>query len=769
MTPAILLTILCIFNSACNKETAAADSRDVYVFQNPSYIPDEAVSWDALFALFRNGKCEDYNKSTTLEDSPRYHLSGAERIAAFASSSRDNLVFGKEKSGGMASEYFVRAKDPDKSIPQAIAGVHLVHADEEFSKIEVAPITAGISFRIKNAPEELQNIRISMPSTSDTYYFESEVFENNSGIDGISFDLKDKAVEYRCFPMTGLPEGGWTLDAELSFINGACSASFPVYREIKAGDEVTVSIDFGKLDSENKYTIIYEYSNKYLKDISADSKDFASYVNPDKAFVDKNIYYNVYFQKPDGSWKSAEVRNALCSDSYIKHGQIWNDWDNSKSLRDTMCFSIFENDFTGPVKIRVQRRRGGSFDKVEVRPSNYGIAVTECGDNTIEFTLPSFEKRKVSVEFDGDRQHNLFLLPNRPDPDKPTEISSDVLYYGPGEHEAGKITLRSNQTLYIDYGATVYGNVVVAGDNCTIAGNGVLSGEHLKHWGETYSNGEMLILCNPYHTPVRTNLTVKDVTMIDSPSWTLTAYNYDGITIDGINMICWTLNGDGIDIVCSKNVEIMNCMLRNYDDNITIKVHHGGQPESDTFDVHIHDNLIWNDYARGIVIGPEAGNNKFSDGCLHDILVEDCVILQNARSSGYSDLRAGIAIGQFASPDYAASWNPKGGTANPIRDITFRNIFFDSIHKSGRNIAILQNVDDPEGSTYMENITFENISVKSAAGSTLSTFLVIPNQHKIKGLHIINTTVDGKKLGVEDIGGDFFVRGTLSSVEVDFK
>lgn len=359
MTPAILLTILCIFNSACNKETAAADSRDVYVFQNPSYIPDEAVSWDALFALFRNGKCEDYNKSATLEDSPRYHLSGAERIAAFASSSRDNLVFGKEKSGGMAPEYFVRAKDPDKSIPQAIAGVHLVHADEEFSKIEVAPITAGISFRIKNAPEELQNIRISMPSTADTYYFESEVFENNSGTDGISFDLKDKTVEYRCFPMTGLPEGGWTLDAELSFINGACSASFPVYREIKAGDEVTVSIDFGKLDSENKYTIIYEYSNKYLKDISADSKDFASYVNPDKAFVDKNIYYNVYFQKPDGSWKSAEVRNALCSDSYIKHGQIWNDWDNSKSLRDTMCFSIFENDFTGPVKIRVQRRRGG--------------------------------------------------------------------------------------------------------------------------------------------------------------------------------------------------------------------------------------------------------------------------------------------------------------------------------------------------------------------------------------------------------------------------
>lgn len=55
-----------------------------------------------------------------------------------------------------------------------------------------------------------------------------------------------------------------------------------------------------------------------------------------------------------------------------------------------------------------------------VRPSAYGITTKEsASSNTVEFTLPAYEKRKVSVEFDGDRYHNLFLMPSRPDTRKP--------------------------------------------------------------------------------------------------------------------------------------------------------------------------------------------------------------------------------------------------------------------------------------------------------------------------------------------------------------
>ena len=112
-------------------------------------------------------------------------------------------------------------------------------------------------------------------------------------------------------------------------------------------------------------------------------------------------------QQKDGTWKEVDVHYALCSDGPNHHTAIWNDWNNSKGLRDTMSFVNFTHDFDAPIKIRVQKKK--SFGKVEVRPSTYGIVPVSVGNNTIEFTLPNWEKRKISVEFDGDRYHNLMI------------------------------------------------------------------------------------------------------------------------------------------------------------------------------------------------------------------------------------------------------------------------------------------------------------------------------------------------------------------------
>lgn len=66
--------------------------------------------------------------------------------------------------------------------------------------------------------------------------------------------------------------------------------------------------------------------------------------------------------------------------------------------------------------------------------TSVGVRVTtkeSASSNTVEFTLPAYEKRKVSVEFDGDRYHNLFLMPSRPDTRKPAVSGGNVSYYGP--------------------------------------------------------------------------------------------------------------------------------------------------------------------------------------------------------------------------------------------------------------------------------------------------------------------------------------------------
>lgn len=163
----------------------------------------------------------------------------------------------------------------------------------------------------------------------------------------------------------------------------------------------------------------------------------------------KNGFYRVSVLSDNG-WEALSVHKTLCSDAK-NHSNIWNDWSNSKALRDTMSYCIYQSDFSAPVKFRVKNLRS-SFSSVSIRPSIYGIETTRVDANTIEFTIPSYGKHKVSVEFDGDRQHNLFLYGVKPDPDKPVASSANVKYYGPGEYTVGKIKLSAGETLYVDYG-----------------------------------------------------------------------------------------------------------------------------------------------------------------------------------------------------------------------------------------------------------------------------------------------------------------------------
>lgn len=153
--------------------------------------------------------------------------------------------------------------------------------------------------------------------------------------------------------------------------------------------------------------------------------------------------YKVSIQDDKSDWRSVEVRNALVS-SFSKHPQIWNDWENQKALRDTMSYALFTHHFKRNVKVRIEP--GFQFDKVEIRPVSYGIEYKKV-DGGIEFELVN-ASQKVSVEFDGDRAENLFLFPDLPDMDKPDKNESNVLYYGPGQHDVGCIVMKSNQTLY---------------------------------------------------------------------------------------------------------------------------------------------------------------------------------------------------------------------------------------------------------------------------------------------------------------------------------
>ena len=708
------------------KHTAETPSMYIYYSENPAYTPEDIVLWDAVVYTYDSKTCSSIYSLGSITTAPKINPEEVSYVATVASDGIANLNFSSLKAGADPASYYVSAKG---DMPRIYASVGQVEGSNDYVVQDLKPITATLNVTYKGSFWAYEGFTLDIADAYDRYFPCTGEFTSN---EDVTLEVGTEEYSTRIFPVA---KGG-SLGFTVHFDNGDTKCDIPLEKGISAGDNVSISLNFSDVESTHNFKL--NYSNASTGE--SGTLDLDAQINETNLYENTNPYYNVFYQNSEGKWISVEVRNALVSNANKYHGQIWNDWDNSKALRDTMCYAIFEDAFSGPVKVRVQKRKE-SISSVEVRPTPYGISTSMVSDDMVEFTLPSYDQRKVSVEFNGDRYHNLFLFPARPDADKPDPNDSNVKYYAAGEHKAGTITLTSNQTLYIDYGAVVYGEVVVKGDNCTIAGHGVLCGSKLRHYGESYSYGDILVNCNPDREPDRTGLTIKDITMIDSPSWTLSIYNYNDVVVDGINQISWILNGDGIDIVCANDVEVKNCFLRNYDDCITLKVRHNASPVRDLYDVRVHDNLIWNDYAGGIMIGIENGNKNYNTGYIHDVTVEDCIILENCRSTATSDLRAGFGIALYASPDY--SWAK--GTANNMENITARNLIFDNICSSGRNVTIMQYAEMDETCT-LSNVTLENFTIYDNNKTTSPTVYINANQHSIKNLKVKNLVFDGTKI-----------------------
>ena len=122
--------------------------------------------------------------------------------------------------------------------------------------------------------------------------------------------------------------------------------------------------------------------------------------------------YVVEVDRGDG-FVPVTVYKALCSDSAAHHPEIWNDWNNSKALRDTMSIALVECPGDFPLRVRVRRR--DAFSDVRIRPTHYGIVPEVVDNHTVEFLVDEYSHRKISVEFDDDRATNLFLICNIPD------------------------------------------------------------------------------------------------------------------------------------------------------------------------------------------------------------------------------------------------------------------------------------------------------------------------------------------------------------------
>ncbi len=281
-----------------------------------------------------------------------------------------------------------------------------------------------------------------------------------------------------------------------------------------------------------------------------------------------------------------------------------------------------------------------------------------------------------------------------------------------GDFVTGAIRLLSNVKLYLEPGAHLTGSpdledylldgkrhgmiFAYRARNISISGEGEINGQgslfHIKgqvhelqdfdrkftRQGEQYAPADIFPPDGPLKYDRRPGMmivleqceqiTIKDITLKDSPVWTMRIADCDDVLVTGISIYNNLLipNSDGIHCTSSRNIRISDCDIRAGDDAIIVT----GFATDDYF---TGDSITPSDYASR-----EIGNKT---GYAENVTVTNCVL--QSRS-------AGIRVGYGE---------------NSIRNCTFQNIV---IYGSNRGIGVFSR---DEGS--IENITFSDIIIET--------------------------------------------------------
>ena len=333
--------------------------------------------------------------------------------------------------------------------------------------------------------------------------------------------------------------------------------------------------------------------------------------------------------------------------------------DVNTRRRQQAAFAEF--DMGEPVQVQVVRRNA-PFHDVRVRPSLRGISPSIINDSTIELILQRPEY--LSVEFDGDRFHNIHIFANaalpvvadEPSPDAPDAInwqgvaSQDVfvrnpslIYFGPGVHRpkdlpGEEIKIPSNCTVYLAPGAIVKARLIVDhAENVKIIGRGIID-HPLRGVEITFSK----------------NVLVDGLTFLNPAHYTIYGGESSDITIRNIKSFSALSWSDGIDLMCCRRVRIDNCFLRTSDDCIALYNHRwwywGGSE-----DIEVSRCILWPDVAHPVNIGSHGDDRNPEGETLRHVRIHDCDII--------GDDAAGLGLLAINC-----------GDNNHIRDIRFERI-----------------------------------------------------------------------------------------------
>ena len=224
--------------------------------------------------------------------------------------------------------------------------------------------------------------------------------------------------------------------------------------------------------------------------------------------------------------------------------------------RETSNDSVFETTtFTITEEATIEIVVPENIQNYSIHPQSKKIKAIK-GGNKLTFKIN--KPLNLLVKIDDRTPLLLFVTPtevNKPDPG-----DTNVMYFGPGEHRVGRLNLKSNQTVYIEEGAVVYGTIEgYEVENVTIMGRGCLDGREDTSWGKRIFG---------IHFERSKNITVEGIAIRNCYWWVTHFLLCENVNISYINVFSFYRNNGGLMLDGCKNYSATNCFILTNDDCI---------------------------------------------------------------------------------------------------------------------------------------------------------------------------------------------------------
>jgi polygalacturonase len=250
--------------------------------------------------------------------------------------------------------------------------------------------------------------------------------------------------------------------------------------------------------------------------------------------------------------------------------------------------------------------------------------------------------------------------------DSCSENGGGTLFFPPGDFLTGTFQIKDNVNIYLSPGSTVWGSknrsdyskgcLVYAEDakNISMTGMGTINGNGKSFWEDLIKQklseeqmrekmwrpGNMMqfVRCN--------NLLLQDITVANSPAWTIRPIDCERVTITGISILNGIYeedgpNTDGINPDGCSKVRISDCYIQCGDDCIVLKI-------TDLSKTKVcRDVVVTNCVLTTTETGLKIGTETFGE--FRNITFSNCVVHDSGGGFGLLMRDGGLIDGMVVS------------------------------------------------------------------------------------------------------------------------